>query len=761
MKLTVNNLKKLVKKVLRPEETSPKEKDTLEGAVKKAEEEARYNLTEELRERYACFWENRPIKEKCILYEAFGGRGMTCSPHAIFKYLLTQTEFQEYLHVWVIDDFSDNRISMEQYKDCENVKFVKFQSLEYREYLATAKYLVNNVSFPGYFTKREGQIFIDTWHGIPLKTIGFDIPSGKVSAGNTVKNFLAADYLISPNSFMTQIYKKAFKMDGLYPGTILEIGQPRNDSYFHSDREDVIRKLNQMGVKVDPDKKLILYAPTWKGSKYSSPDTSLDAYEKMIRTIEENVDTTRYQVFVKPHQIVYYHIKDTQGVTGQYIPATVDTNELLRATDILISDYSSIYFDYLVSGRPVLFFIPDLADYIGYRGLYFGIDKLPGPIAQNYEELGTLIRDADKAMEPYRERYQREAVWACPMDDGNVCKRLADVVFHGEKLEGCIKCHTVKKKKLLLYAGDFSGNEVTGSVIQMAEYLDYEKYDVTLLVEGQKEKDSSQRLSELSGQVRVLYRGQPCNGSARENACHDLLMRRKETEIPAAFYKREGKRLFGDASFDCAIDFTGKKDLFSMVLSQLPGTECHVFHGLFAEKNRIARELKEQSVVVSQKDSYYIAKSMQKNPSVITLETVSAPDTERTAYFYMCGKKGKDVIQSFSQCQEKNSCLYIMGQGKEYESLEKIISKLHLDGRVILTGWLERPFAFLNMCDYIICPKGEKESMGSLAAKTRKKKLLEDDFKTEITGEFDPELWNQKSYQELEKLIEGERNSDE
>ena len=65
------------------------------------------------------------------------------------------------------------------------------------------------------------------------------------------------------------------------------------------------------------------------------------------------------------------------------------------------------------------------------------------------------------------------------------------------------------------------------------------------------------------------------------------------------------------------------------------------------------------------------------------------------------------------------------------------------------------------MCDYIICPKGEKESMGSLAAKTRKKKLLEDDFKTEITGEFDPELWNQKSYQELEKLIEGERNSDE
>mgnify|MGYP000323322782 CR=1 FL=1 len=91
----------------------------------------------------------------------------------------------------------------------------------------------------------------------------------------------------------------------------------------------------------------------------------------MIRTIEENVDTREYQVLVKPHQIVYYHIKDTVGITGQYIPATVDTNELLRATDVLISDYSSIYFDYLVSKKPILFFIQDLAEYKNYRGLYF------------------------------------------------------------------------------------------------------------------------------------------------------------------------------------------------------------------------------------------------------------------------------------------------------------------------------------------------------------------------------------------------------
>ena len=85
MKITVNNLKKLVKKLVRPDENSGKEKDTFEAALKRARDEAKYNLTEELREKYADFLDS-PIKEKCILYEAFGGRGMTCSPHAIFKF---------------------------------------------------------------------------------------------------------------------------------------------------------------------------------------------------------------------------------------------------------------------------------------------------------------------------------------------------------------------------------------------------------------------------------------------------------------------------------------------------------------------------------------------------------------------------------------------------------------------------------------------------------------------------------------------------
>ena len=750
MTAIVKDLKKLAKKVIR--------KDAFAQAVQDVREEARYNLTEELREKYADFYENSPLKEKCILYEAFGGRGMTCSPHAIFKYLLAQPEFSEYLHVWAIDDFWDNASWMELYKEKQNVKFIKFQSLEYREYLATARYLVNNVSFPGYFTKREGQVFLDTWHGIPLKTIGFDIPAGKVSAGNTVKNFLAADYLISPDAFMTEIYKNAFKMNGIFPGKILEIGQPRNDSYFHTDREAVFHKLQMAGIQADPSKKLILYAPTWKGSKYSSPDTSLDAYEKMISTIEENVDTSEYQVFVKPHQIVYYHIKNTQGITGQYIPATVDTNELLRATDILISDYSSIYFDYLVSGKPILFFIPDLANYLNYRGLYFGIDKLPGPIAEDYEQLGSYLRDLEKAMEPYREVYEREMKWACPRDDGEVCRRLADIVFHGKEGEDCISCREAGLRKVLMYAGDFSENGTTRAFLAMAECLDFQKYDITLLIDGNGDEKAEKLIRSLPSGIRVLYRGQPFNGSAEEIASHDCLMKGKKAEIPHRFYKREARRLFGDAVFDCAIDFTGKKNLFSMVASEMENTRFFTYRPRFVPVNRIQKELQEQPVIISQKESYYLAAVSGENESVLTLDTISAPDMDKVNYFCMYHKSAGELLNTFSGLKEKNTCLYIMGKGKGYEELEQKISQLHLEGRVFLTGWPSRPFVLMKMCDFFICPEKEEESPGALAAKAMNMKLLKPDLKSEISYSFDPEKWNQQQLQELEKQIEDKRN---
>lgn len=759
MKISLKSIKNLFgkgkKETAEPVKSS---EEKLAAALKTAQEERRFNLNEDLRAQYADFWENSAIKENCILYEAFGGRGMTCSPHAIFKYLLTQADFKEFLHVWVIDDFDDNREQIVLYRDYENVKFIQYQSLEYREYLATAKYLVNNVSFPGYFTKRRDQVYVDTWHGIPLKTLGFDIPAGNISAGNSAKNLLAADYLISPNSFMTEIYKRAFKMEGLYEGTILEEGQPRNDSYFHTNREDIVKKLEAFGVSVAPDKKIILYAPTWKGSKYSSPDTSLEAYYKIIHTIEENVDTSQYQVFVKPHQIVYYHIKNTQGITGQFIPATVDTNELLSVTDILISDYSSIYFDYLVSGKPILFFIPDLDEYLGYRGLYFGIDKLPGPIAKSYEELAELVKDPQKAMEPHWNKYREEASWACPKDDGDVCARVVDAVFRGKESTAEVRCRDTHKKKVLLYAGDFLDEDITYSVMALAGYLDYEKFDVTLLAGGEGDEKSERKLKSLPGQLRVLYRGQPFNAMPQEKAYHMMAVDGDpEVQEPVKLYKREIRRLFGEAEFDYAVDLTGKSLLFSRIFSHMEKTRVCSFDKLLVDTWRIREQLSAQPVIVSEKDSYYIAEIDGTNPTVWNLETIAPPDPEETGFVCMGGSECEAVMNGFVHVLQKDSRarLYIMEEKNQKKRLEKMIVEKHLEGAVLLLGKQERLFAFMQMCGNFVCAPGQKEtSLSVMEAKALGMKLFREDCVTEIEYVFEPEEYNRKLCLEFESLFD-------
>ena len=176
-----------------------------------------------LRTSYAEFVKEYQIRDNTILYEAFGGRGMICNPYALFLYLLEKEEYQDYTHIWVLEDFEDNRKQIEKYEQYPNVRFVKYKSKEYCKELATVKYLVNNVSFPSYFLKREGQVLIDTWHGTPLKNMGFDIPGANISQGNTARNLLSADYIVSSGPYMTKTaYKDSYKMQNLYEGTVLE-----------------------------------------------------------------------------------------------------------------------------------------------------------------------------------------------------------------------------------------------------------------------------------------------------------------------------------------------------------------------------------------------------------------------------------------------------------------------------------------------------------------------------------------------------------
>ena len=317
----------------------------LGGCVYRPVKEVLKNQKLRKRTRYAYYYKFLPIQPNMILYESFFGRGMLCNPYAIFLELLSNDQYKKFIHVWVIDNFKDNESIIKAYASYKNVIFVKYQGKEYLKYLCRAKYLINNVTFPSYFTKKENQIYINTWHGIPLKTLGFDMPNGSTEVSNTLRNFLHTDYLISASPFLTQIYHTAFKLDQIYEGKIIEAGYPRLDILFHFERSSIIQKLQQCGINVAQEKKIILYAPTWHGASYSQVNLDeIEDYFRFKEQLEAKIDLSAYQVLIKVHQRVYQLAKDR--LKCEYIiPATIDANEILSITDILVSDFSSIFFD--------------------------------------------------------------------------------------------------------------------------------------------------------------------------------------------------------------------------------------------------------------------------------------------------------------------------------------------------------------------------------------------------------------------------------
>ena len=530
-----------------------------------------------LRTAYAEFVKEYQLRDNTILYEAFGGRGMIDNPFALFQYLLEKEEYQDYTHIWVLDDFDDNRAQIEKYEKYPNVRFVKYKTKEYCKAIATVKYLVNNVSFPSYFLKREGQVLIDTWHGTPLKNMGFDIPGANISQGNTARNLFSADYIVSSGPYMTETaYKKSYKMQNLYEGTVLEEGFPRNDKLFNSDRAEVIQRLQDCGVEVTADKKVILYAPTWRGEQYSTPDTDLQDVYKLLQVMESSVDTNEYQVLVKLHQIVYHYMKENQIELGtakaKFVPATMDTSELLSVTDVLVSDYSSIFYDFMLTGRPIFFYVPDMEDFEDYRGLYFGFDNLPGPAVSSPEKLGELLKDIQDVADSYKEKYENVKAQIGLKDDGNVCKRIAEVLIDGKEPTNPVFLNQTDKVKLLVYAGDFNETQETDTFYEFLKKVDFEHFDITLIGNGAKEEESSEKLDELPKEVRVLYWKRSYPATDEEYVRHNKFMKSKKTEPSEAlkdFYKRELRRILGISKFDYAVVFTDMKKFFPVMSGAL------------------------------------------------------------------------------------------------------------------------------------------------------------------------------------------------
>ncbi len=301
---------------------------------------------------------------------------------------------------------------------------VRFGSREWLNALATSKYLVNNTNFPWYFRKVSGQVYLQTWHGTPLKRLGRDIPNNYLT-----KSYLDTmdreatywDYLISPSPFCTEIFPGSFG----YQGNIIETGYPRNDrlSKITGAQRQEIRE--RIGIS-DPSTYVVMYAPTWRDYNRSATGNW-----QSVNFMDENIQLPEgFQMIYRGHTNT--HAVHNAGVAGRAIDVTLypDVTELYIAADVLITDFSSVMFDYTVTGKPIMFLAPDLERYRAERGFYFDFETMaPGPILNTDAEVLQTLGRIDQVSKDYETRYRAWQQKFNSLEDGNAAKRVVDIVW--------------------------------------------------------------------------------------------------------------------------------------------------------------------------------------------------------------------------------------------------------------------------------------------------------------------------------------------
>lgn len=525
------------------------------------------------RARYARYYKHKRVNGRIILYEAFGGRGLLDSPYALFVQLLDDPRQKKALHYWVLDDLAGHKQTIDAYKGRSNVRFVQHSSRAYLKALCKAKYLINSSTFPPYYTKKPGQMYINTWHGIPLKKMGYDMRQGYLSSGNVTRNLLQTDYLVSANSFTSQVFTEGYKLDALYEGVLIEEGSPRLDLLENTKREDVLAQLSQSGIRVNENQRLVVYAPTWRGN-FARPDVNLERYKLLKQAFDDRLGDKGYQLLIKAHQAEYAHAKGAMAA-DYFVPATVDANALLSITDILISDFSSIYYDFLATGRPLYFYIPDKEAYEHSRGLYRSVDTLPGPVATTVEALLDNLA-APESLTPCRERYKVERAWCCDYDIGNIARRVIDIVFYQAKGGYRVRrVDTSGKRRILLFHDRMLVNGISHSLLSLLKQLDYAKYDVSLGVSMPQDSPERGLLDQIPEEVRILILQGDGNHTFWEDLIQSALTKlgiggRKRWlyERVRTVLGRELRRLYGGARFDFIVDFGGLNPRLAMVHAQ-------------------------------------------------------------------------------------------------------------------------------------------------------------------------------------------------
>jgi len=733
--------------------------------------EAPFNKNETLRNliTYTEFYENLSIEDNIVLYESYHGSAMSCSPYAIFKSLLEDKRFTDYLHIWVVND--ENSIKVD-YKKYNNVIFIKKNSALYMRYLATAKYLINNTTFPDWYIRKENQVYLNTWHGTPIKTLGRDVENDFMAHKNQTKNFLQTSHIISPNKHTTKVLEESYDIKDIYTGVLATTGYPRQDLMLNISDEE--KQSIYTILKIDNSKTVVLYAPTWRGtvSGATFDTTQLENDIQYLSTLED------VEILFRGHYMVEKFLKNL-NIEITIVPTQIDTNSFLSIVDILVTDYSSICFDFMAMEKPIIYYIYDKEEYLKERGLYFEVETIGDCICYDVDEVKDSIQGIIKNEQLFKLQKKAKSDF-CAYDDGFATKRVIDLIFF-DKVEKLEIAKQEEKESILIYGGPLMANGITTSFINLCNLIDKSKYTVTITFDPSAvllEDTRIEQFHKLNREIKVVPR------------FGKMLMTLEERELIGRFnsdrglngsemwdifehaHQREFKRVFGYAKFNHIINFEGYTVFWSLLMGmKLNGVKSNAIYqhnDLYAEYKMKYSYLKQtfesyrfydKIVSVSEKTKEHNQNNLSANFNVESNKFIYCDNVqdiknilekskenieieshrkifENKKVFINIGRLSPEkghikLINAFSKLHKKypEVSLVNLGHGVLKNEIQVLIKTLKLTRNVFYLGQVSNPYSYLNASDCFILPSDhEGQPMTLLEALILEKPIIATDI---------------------------------
>ena len=375
---------------------------------------------------YAWYYKHARVRENQILFESFHGKDLSDSPYYILKALMDSGEASKYRIYFASADPKAHQVTVDKLH--LPVRLIDVTSYRYTKILATSRYLITNSSLPVYFIRRPEQVYLQTWHGTPLKTLGKKMRFGIESMYNIQHNFMQANYLLYPNEFTRDAMMEDYNLNPLFTGEVVISGYPRNSIFCDRKREEEVRRLlGNEGYTT------FAYMPTWRGQSNHDIQTEEQDNEaaQMLAYLDSQLGDHQ-KLYVNFHPIVAGSIRLDSYRHIFPFPAEFDKYEFLNSTDALITDYSSVMFDYSVTRKPVILFMYDYDQYMYDRGMYLDVRELPFLKLYELEELkDCLVNETFRQLDYSGDKeYIRRFI---PYDSLDAGEKLMRLVFHGDR----------------------------------------------------------------------------------------------------------------------------------------------------------------------------------------------------------------------------------------------------------------------------------------------------------------------------------------